>query len=354
MDEPTASSPSEKPTFNNPTSNPSGRPTSNEPTSSSPSNEPTDFPLSSEPSQSPSSASSPPSEQPSHEPVTDSPTMQPTKQPTKSPTQRPSTTSPSKWPTKQPTQRPSTPYPTSSPTDQPSCDADYQDFNLCFAIDMSGSVCNQGTPFLCEGCEPELICNDIGVDKDTCCANFFDVVEFAKLMVKTFESIPSDQSYSIVGFATDAAWTSDITTSSIETLNALDELTYSGGMTNHADAMTTCRGSLLSSSSSGGGSGEDDRKNLILLITDGDPTEPKGSPRVDAEEAAAEAKAEGVFIIPVMIVPQIATAGLNPETVAYLEEISSDGSVFEVTDLVLCVAYRNAWWHSCHARSDKT
>eukprot|EP00579_Thalassiosira_antarctica_P004247 CAMPEP_0201887356 /NCGR_PEP_ID=MMETSP0902-20130614/24721_1 /ASSEMBLY_ACC=CAM_ASM_000551 /TAXON_ID=420261 /ORGANISM="Thalassiosira antarctica, Strain CCMP982" /LENGTH=154 /DNA_ID=CAMNT_0048417267 /DNA_START=357 /DNA_END=821 /DNA_ORIENTATION=- len=76
MDEPTASSPSEKPTFNNPTSNPSGRPTSNEPTSSSPSNKPTDFLLSSNPSPSPLSTSYSLSELPLHELVTDSPTTQ--------------------------------------------------------------------------------------------------------------------------------------------------------------------------------------------------------------------------------------------------------------------------------------
>ena len=82
------------------------------------------------------------------------------------------------------------------------------------------------------------------------------MVEFAKLMVKTLQSIPSDQSYSVVGFATDAALASDITTSSIETLDALDGLTYSGGKTNHADAIIACREPLLSLSSSGGGGEE--------------------------------------------------------------------------------------------------
>jgi len=186
---------------------------------------------------------------------------------------------------------------------------------------MSGSICNQNTNRECYDCEPELICNKGGFDKSVCCANFFDVVEFAKLMVNALESIPSDQSYTVVGFGDDAMLASGIRISSERALEVLGNLTYSGGLTNHADAFTVCRESGSSRM----------RKDVILLITDGDPTAPPGSPWDDAVEAAAEAKAEGMSIIPVMIVPEIVTQ-LNPDTVEYLKEISSDGSMFEASD----------------------
>ena len=46
-----------------------------------------------------------------------------------------------------------------------------------------------------------------------------------------------------------------------------------------------------------------------------------------------------MLIIPVMIVPHIGMAGLNPETVAYLKEISSNGSFFSCRILVMWVVY---------------
>lgn len=166
------------------------------------------------------------------------------------------------------------------------------------------------------------------MDKATCCDNFNEVLDFSKIMITTLSSIPADQSYSVVGFANEAAYAVDRSVMTpLNALDVLDELTYTGGKTNHADAINSCRESLLSASN-----GQEDSKNLILLITDGDPSEPGGKEAalVSAEEAAEEAKANGVSIIPVMIVPEIATSGLNPDTVVYLKAISSDNSLFEV------------------------
>ena len=165
---------------------------------------------------------------------------------------------------------------------------------------------------------------------DTCCTNFFEVVEFAKLMVYTLQLVPSDQSYTVVEFASGASLASDVMISPEEALEALDGLAYSGGLTNHAEAFAVCResSSLF-------------RKDLILLITDGDPSEPGDLPRVAAEEAAAEAKAGGASIIPVMIVPGGAAA-LNPETATYLKEISSDGSIFDVSDFSVLGSLRDS------------
>lgn len=139
-------------------------------------------------------------------------------------------------------------------------------------------------------------------------------------MVSNLGSIQAEQSYSLVGFGNTATFASlyNDNNSPGETNVALDQLTYSGGRTNHADAINVCRDSLASSTNNG--------KNLILLITDGDPSMPLGSPQVDAEQAAAGAKSDGIFIIPVMILPRF----LYQET--YLQGISSDGSVFSVSD----------------------
>lgn len=191
---------------------------------------------------------------------------------------------------------------------------------------MSGSVCNQLSGYECYLCEPALICKSDGVDEGTCCNNFRDVIDFSKLMVDTLEStIPSDQSYSVVGFGDVATLASDMTNSD-DALKALGDLEYLGGRTNHADAITICRNSLMGSSSS-----SDDRKNIILLITDDLPSEPRGAPQEDAERAANAAKSDGIFIVPVMVIaPQFTNILQAP--LEYLQGISSDGAVFDVSD----------------------
>lgn len=172
------------------------------------------------------------------------------------------------------------------------------------------------------------------MDIGKCCNNFFEVVEFAKVLVNTLVySIPSNQSYSVVGFATDAVFATDaMMTSGSTTLDTLDVLTYSGGRTNHAAAIIACHKSLLSFS------GEKEREKLMLLITDsGHPSEPRDSgrdQRDDAEEAATEARADGVFLIPVLIAPQKATMSeeVALEAKTYLQNLSSERSALEVSD----------------------
>jgi Mg-chelatase subunit ChlD len=69
-------------------------------------------------------------------------------------------------------------------------------------------------------------------------------------------------------------------------------------------------------------------KNIIMLITDGDPSVPKTtSPEAVARLAARKAKALGTFIIPVMIAQT-----LDTNTWQYMKDISSDGTVFNVSD----------------------
>jgi Mg-chelatase subunit ChlD len=135
-------------------------------------------------------------------------------------------------------------------------------------------------------------------------------------MIGAFGSFVAERSFSIVPFATNAELANDLSTMT-EALNSLDALTYTGGMTNHAAAIDLCRSSLESS--------PEDRKKFLLLITDGSPSVPEGSPEAEAEAAAEEAKSEGIFIIPVMI---------KQEVSAYLQRISSDGTVFDASDFV--------------------
>ncbi len=183
------------------------------------------------------------------------------------------------------------------------------------------TVCNKGTGFECVSCEPELICYDPDVGRSTCCNNFLYVIEFTKDMIGTFGSFVAARSFSIVPFATDAELVSDLSTAN-EALASLDTLTYTGGSTNHATAINTCRKSLESST-------EVDRKNFLLLITDGSPSSPVFSPdaeaiaEAEAEAAAEKAKSEGIYIIPLMI---------KQEVSPYLQRLSSDGIVFDASD----------------------
>ena len=199
------------------------------------------------------------------------------------------------------------------------CTSSTSDFNVCIALDMSGSVCNQGTGFECNACQPTLICNSDETDQIKCCNNFRDVVEFSSLMVNTLGLLPSHHFFSIVQFATNATLVSGLT-SSTSVLDSLEGLVFTGGRTNHADAISLCHDTFPSINGT---------KNIVLFITDGDPSEPigSGSPKLAAEQAANEAKQAGTFILPVLIAPK----DMN-ESLSYLRGISSDGSVFNVTD----------------------
>ena len=215
---------------------------------------------------------------------------------------------------------------TSPPTPKPTCNTAQDDFNLCIAIDGTGSVCSKGILNPCTGCSPGIFCQDGGFDKDTCCSNFADIKEFAKLMVNSLdEEFPKvDKSFSVVQFEASAQVESELSSSHGEqTLTALGEMEYLGGYTNHASAIEACQQTLSSSS--------EDRKQFILLITDGVSTWPREDPVGTAEAAATSAKEAGVNIIPVFI--STAYDGDEVEdALAFMRGLSSDGKVFDVTD----------------------
>lgn len=200
------------------------------------------------------------------------------------------------------------------------CIAAGEDLDLCIAIDMSGSLCNRGTGYKCEGCFPENICNKDGVDLSTCCGNFHNVKEFAKLLISVFGAIPSEQSYSIVGFATNTSFVSDLVPTSDEAFSSLDSLAYTGGVTNHGAAITSCQQTLSNPDTA-------ERKNMIILITDGNPTEPEDTAKEDAMAAASQAKEAGSILIPVMLT----ISSIDNDTTDYMTELSSYGLFFNAS-----------------------
>ena len=159
-------------------------------------------------------------------------------------------------------------------------------------------------------------------NKATCCNNFYDVIEFSKLIIGSLDTmLPVSRSYSLVSFGNNATLDLDLADTSEEMVLALDGLVYTGGKTNHAAAISACHTSLVSSST------DNTRKNIMLLITDGYPSVPVDTPQASAEAAATAAKSDGVFIIPITIKLQF-----TPEPTPYLQRISSDGTALDVSD----------------------
>jgi len=217
------------------------------------------------------------------------------------------------------------PCPSETPSSSPTCSKMDQEFNLCIAVDMSGSVCNGDTGSECTGCRAAFLpmffdseCRDSSVNEDTCCDNFGIVQEFSSLMVNSLGDFPAEKSFSVVQFATNAQLAGELA-SAEQTLTVIDRLDYTGGLTNHASAIQMCQGTLPSSG---------DRKNFIMLITDGISSEPFWDPEGEAEEAATSAKSDGTFIIPIFISPY----ANDWSALAFMSRLSSDGKVFDVTD----------------------
>ncbi|KAL7540437.1 hypothetical protein ACHAXR_010107 [Thalassiosira sp. AJA248-18] len=210
-----------------------------------------------------------------------------------------------------------------SPTPRPTCKSNtvQDDFNLCIAIDGSGSVCSGDFPMQCLRCFPNVVCQDRGVDQDTCCRNFADVKEFSSLVVNSLaDELPTvDKSFSVVQFSKDAAVESELS-SATQTLLVLDGIEYFGGYTNHASAIEACKRTFSSTIA-------DSRQQFILLVTDGVSTWPEGNPEGTAEVAAMLAKEDEIVIIPIFI-----SAKYDEDDLAFMRRLSSNDKVFDVTD----------------------
>ena len=228
------------------------------------------------------------------------------------PTPKPSSP-PSPYPTSLPTPQP-TPYPTEAST---ICTTK-ADFNLCLALDNSGSVCNFGIGE-CLFCEPSLFCQNLFsfLPKQECCQNYVDMINFSKLMVFALGQFEGSSSFSIVQFATSAQLASSLA-SADETMTVLDNIQFTGGSTDHADAIRQCQNSFSTS--------DPNRQNFIMLITDGLPSTTYLNPESVAEEEAAFAKRDGTVIIPIFI-----AENYDAYAESFMTSLSSDGQFFDVT-----------------------
>ncbi|KAK1735220.1 vWA domain-containing protein [Skeletonema marinoi] len=270
-----------------------------------------------------------PSKSPSIPPtIPPPPTMNPTFIPT---TKRPTTVSP----TKRQKEEVETEAPTviqqkqPVPSLRPTCKND-QNFNLCIAVDMSGSICSNESG--CIGC-PSDTCRDEFVTQGTCCNNFAFVKGFASLMIQSLSNFPAEKTFSIVQFATEGQLISLMETND-EALSTIDQLYYTGGITNHAEAISECRRSLSASLAfQQSAIATSDTtfvppKNIMVLITDGKPTTPDDDPLGAAMKQARKAREENeVFIIPVFISPRY-----DSDALSFMRGLSSNDKVFDVVD----------------------
>ena len=263
-----------------------------------------------------------------------SPSISSTKNPSMKPTIPPTTMNPSFQPSKSSTvtttkqeeeapQAEQKPVPSLRPSS--SCKND-RNFNLCIAVDMSGSICSDDSG--CVGC-PSDTCRDEFVTQGTCCNNFAFVKGFASLMIQSLSDFPADKTFSIVQFATEGQLISLMETNA-EALSTIDQLYYTGGITNHAEAIAECRRSLSASHAfqQSASAASVPHHNIMVLITDGKPTTPENDPLGAALSQARIAKEEnGLFIIPVFISPRY-----DGDALSFMRGLSSNDKVFDVVD----------------------
>ncbi len=137
--------------------------------------------------------------------------------------------------------------------------------------------------------------------------------------MESLGNLPTEKSFAIVQFG-DWAVLANGLASYEDTYNSLNWLDYSGGATNHADAISLCQETLASSPYS-------DRENFIIMITDGVSTLPMGDPSGSALAAADDAKSDGTILIPVFISPTY-----DGDKIGFMSDLSSQGEVFDVSD----------------------
>lgn len=188
---------------------------------------------------------------------------------------------------------------------------------------MSGSICNGPSGALCIGCPNDNICQEPGVSFNSCCNNFANVRELSTAIVNSLGELPTEKSFSVVQFASDAQLVSGLAPFG-ETLSTIDQLIYSGGLADHSSAIATCQQSLYSSLYA------PDRNRFIILVTDGNTGVPDYVPVGAAEASATSAKNEGTIIIPILIPPD--SPDTNYQSIPFLIDLSSDGAIIDVTD----------------------
>ena len=193
-----------------------------------------------------------------------------------------------------------TPPPSDLPSTSPTCSG--SKFNVCFALDLSGSVC-------------EADFDDDG------CKDYEKMKKFSMKMVEELDKIDAvEKRYSIVQFADDARVVSGLS-AALGTITDLEGLDYTGGSTNTAAAFNECQSTFDSSAIR--------RKNFIIMITDGVPTVPGNNPSDDAEDAATRVKTTGTTIIPIFIQK---VKNNDDDALDLMDRFSSEGKYFDISD----------------------
>ena len=231
----------------------------------------------------------------------------------------------------QPTSSPTTPLLVDPPPEEEESGC-LTSFNLCFALDMSGSVCNRGQPLNCYNCQQNYQCRDTTpdgnnwmYDESTCCNNFYEIVNFTSIMTTRLDELTTQQSMktSVVRFANTGVIESSLTSDVNVTLDKLDNMVYTGGYTHHEAAIHLCHATFPPDSI-----GNEEIKNFILLVTDGIPTLP--SPTSNAQNAAINAASvirdEGTLLLPVFI-----STSNDDDQLDYMRQLSYDNErVFDI------------------------
>ena len=188
---------------------------------------------------------------------------------------------------------------------------------------MSGSICNGPTDSQCIGCPDDGQCREPSIALNSCCSNFDNIKKLAIAIVNSFDELPTEKFYTLVHFASDAQLVIGLAFTGT-TISNIEQLVYTGGMDNHAGAISACERSFDTSWYAA-----DTRRNAILLITDGlSDTFPTNGEH-EANIVAAAAKGEGTVIVPVLVPPDAPddTAGID-----FVTGLSSDGVLADLRD----------------------
>lgn len=205
------------------------------------------------------------------------------------------------------------------------------DFDVCIALDHSGSVCSPDNPKLCTNCpassgwwDRNSACRDSGFNQADCCNNYANVKSFAQNVIAGLDDYNVNAQYSLVKFSTGGHVVGAYDTGSAA-ISAIGDMSFTGGYTNHQEAIEKCHSQLTAANPM--------RKKFIMLVTDGESTKPysKSVAKDRAERAATRAQSEGSFIIPIFI----SNSGNNNDVIEFMKGLSGgknnpEGFVYSV------------------------
>lgn len=210
--------------------------------------------------------------------------------------------------------------PSASPRQMPTPEHYNRKFNVCLALDVSGSVCapDPALPRSCSNCPSE--CNQSPFDPGTCCRNFASLKAFAFDLLNAAADLTVDGSdVAVVAASSLMSPRRVVWPSHPDAVGpALDGLHYAGGHADHAGSLMECQKALDESSDPTG------VDVVVLVAAGGVSPQPGRAARSSAASAADAIKRSGTHVRPVVV------GDGTREQVDYLAGISSDGVVTEV------------------------